>query len=95
MSDENISVYSLDQIDEMIARGEDRTIIDPPESTDPEDDLPPDFWETAVLVPPRFRRSVHLRLSPDVYEFFYMRHNGKGHIAKMQAVLKAYADAHR
>jgi uncharacterized protein (DUF4415 family) len=36
---------------------------------------------------------VHLRLEPEVLEFF--RAQGKGHIARMQAVLKTYADAHR
>jgi len=54
--------------------------------------LQPD-WTRAELVLPKPRQSVHLRLEPEVVEFF--RSQGKGHIARMQAVLKMYADAHR
>ena len=54
--------------------------------------LQPD-WTRAELVLPRPKQSVHLRLEQEVVEFF--RSQGKGHIARMQAVLKTYADAHR
>ena len=54
--------------------------------------LMPD-WMRARLVLPEAKRSVNLRLEPDVIEFF--KAEGKGHIARMQAVLKSYADAHR
>lgn len=54
--------------------------------------LQPD-WTRAELVMPRRRQSVHPRLEPEVVEFF--RAQGKGHIARMQAVLKTYAEAHR
>lgn len=50
-------------------------------------------WTKAELVLPKPKQSVHLRLEPEVVEFF--RAQGKGHIARMQAVLKTYADAHR
>ncbi|MCU0881504.1 MAG: hypothetical protein MUF14_02420 [Hyphomonadaceae bacterium] len=56
-------------------------------------DLGDDFWANAVLVEPKARKSVHLRLDPGVYDFFVAETGGKGHIARMQAVLKAYADA--
>jgi uncharacterized protein (DUF4415 family) len=72
-------------------RGETRTRPDAP-------DGPPlggDFWTNAVLVEPANRKSVHLRVNQEVYDFFVKDTGGKGHIAKMQAVLKAYADAHR
>lgn len=49
-------------------------------------------WTKAKLVMPRARQSVHLRLEPEVVEFF--KSQGKGHISRMQAVLKAYVDAH-
>jgi uncharacterized protein (DUF4415 family) len=54
--------------------------------------LQPD-WTRAALVLPKPKQSVHLRLEQEVVEFF--RSQGKGHIARMQAVLKTYADAHR
>lgn len=55
----------------------------------------PDFWADAVLVEPQTRKSVHLRLQAEVYDFFVAQSGGKGHIKKMQQVLKAYVDAHK
>ncbi|MGV8841173.1 MAG: BrnA antitoxin family protein [Bauldia sp.] len=40
-------------------------------------------------------RSVHLKLDPDVFEFFWQEAQGKGHITRMQNVLRAYVRAHR
>ncbi|AJY45991.1 hypothetical protein TM49_10405 [Martelella endophytica] len=57
--------------------------------------LGPAFWAKAELKPPAPKRSVHLKLDPEVFEFFYEQAQGKGHLTQMQAVLKAYADAHR
>jgi uncharacterized protein (DUF4415 family) len=42
---------------------------------------------------PRPRQSVHLRLEPEVVDFF--KDGGKGHITRMQAVLRAYVDVHK
>lgn len=50
-------------------------------------------WTRARLVLPEAKRSVHLRLEREVVEFF--RAQGKGHIARMQAVLKAYVKANK
>ncbi|MBI5816492.1 MAG: BrnA antitoxin family protein [Nitrospinae bacterium] len=50
-------------------------------------------WTQAKLVLPERRQSVHLRLEKEIIIFFKKR--GKGHISRMQAVLKAYVDAHR
>jgi uncharacterized protein (DUF4415 family) len=72
-------------------RGETRTRPDAPDGPP----LGEDFWANAVLVEPANRKSVHLRVNQEVYDFFVKDTGGKGHIAKMQAVLKAYADAHR
>ncbi|QLH39611.1 MAG: BrnA antitoxin family protein [Defluviicoccus sp.] len=54
--------------------------------------LVPD-WTRAELVMPTAKRSVNLRLDADVIDFF--KAQGKGHIRRMQAVLRAYVDAHR
>jgi uncharacterized protein (DUF4415 family) len=48
-------------------------------------------WTRARLV--MGKRSVNLRLEPDIIEFF--KAQGGGHIRRMQAVLRAYVDAHR
>ena len=54
-------------------------------------DLRPD-WTRAKLVFPRAKQSVHLRLEQEIVEYF--KSQGKGHISRMQAVLKSYVDAH-
>lgn len=50
-------------------------------------------WTKAELVLPHAKQSVHLRLEENILAFF--KSGGPGHISRMQAVLKAYADAHR
>jgi len=50
-------------------------------------------WTQAKLVFPKAKQSVHLRLDGEIIAFF--KSQGKGHISRMQAVLKAYVDAHR
>lgn len=57
--------------------------------------LGPDFWAKAEVQQARKPRSVHLKLDPEVFEFFYSQSGGKGHLTRMQNVLKAYANAHR
>ncbi len=57
-----------------------------------EKDLQPD-WTQAKLVLSQPKQSVHLRLEQETIAFFKAR--GKGHISRMQAVLKAYVTAHR
>lgn len=50
-------------------------------------------WTQAKLILPQAKQSVHLRLEQEIISFF--RSEGKGHISRMQAVLKAYVEAHR
>ncbi|MFH0996083.1 MAG: BrnA antitoxin family protein [Pseudomonadota bacterium] len=57
-----------------------------------ERDLQPD-WTRAELVFVAPKQSIHLRLEQEIIDFF--KSQGKGHISRMQAVLKAYAHAHR
>jgi hypothetical protein len=59
------------------------------------EELPPGFWDNAELVnynqpPPT---SVHLKLDPEVFNYF--KAQGKGHLTRMQNVLKAYVRAHQ
>jgi uncharacterized protein (DUF4415 family) len=49
-------------------------------------------WTKVELVLPESKLSVNLRLDREIVEFF--KGQGRGHISKMQAVLKAYVDAH-
>ena len=54
-----------------------------------------EFWARAEIAGSKKPRSVHLKLDPEVFEFFQQMTGGKGHLTKMQNVLKAYATAHR
>jgi uncharacterized protein (DUF4415 family) len=42
---------------------------------------------------PSRKTSVHLRIDGDVVEWF--KQGGKGHLSRMNAVLRAYVDAQR
>jgi uncharacterized protein (DUF4415 family) len=91
MSDPNTRRASLADIARMREAGE---LFHDPSAPEGED-LGPDFWAKARLVEPRKPRSVHLKLDPEVFEFFYAESKGKGHLTRMQNVLKAYANAKR
>lgn len=53
--------------------------------------LPAAFWDEAEVVAPP-KTSVHLKVDPEVFEFF--KRGGKGHLTRMQNVLAAYVRAH-
>jgi BrnA antitoxin of type II toxin-antitoxin system len=57
------------------------------------EDLGPNFWANAHVVEPKEPKSVHLKLDPEVFDYF--KGQGKGHLTRMQEVLKAYVRAHR
>ena len=67
--------------------GLDKTRPDAPEA----ESLGEEFWKSARVVLPTGKTSVHLRLDSDVVEWF--RSRGKGHLTRMNAVLRAYVDA--
>jgi len=52
-----------------------------------------EFWKTARVVMPSGKTSVHLRLDSDIVEWF--KTQGKGHLTRMNAVLRAYVEAQR
>ncbi len=82
--------YTADEIRAMIARGEDQTREDAPEA----EPVGEEFWKNAVIVEPHDRKtSVHLRLDPDVLLWF--KAQGKGHLTKMNLVLRAYVQAQK
>lgn len=58
-------------------------------------DLGLDFWAKAQVVLPKRSKSVHLKLDPEVFDYFVEITKGKGHLTRMQAVLKAYVLAHQ
>jgi uncharacterized protein (DUF4415 family) len=90
MTDTNIRHASLSDIRKMKEAGKIRSNPAAPEG----DSLGAEFWAKAEIVAAKKPRSVHLKLDPDVFEFFRAESHGKGHLTKMQNVLKAYAKAH-
>lgn len=57
------------------------------------ENLASDFWDEAVILPPQGKTSVHLRVDSNVFEFF--KSQGKGHLTRMNAVLRSYVEAHQ
>ena len=78
----------LSRVDAMTDAALEKIIADDPD----ENGIGPD-WTKAKLILPRAKQSVHLRLEEEIIAFF--KAQGRGHISRMQAVLKAYADAHK
>jgi uncharacterized protein (DUF4415 family) len=58
-------------------------------------ELDDSFWAHAKWMPPLFPRktSVHLRLDQDVLDWF--KGQGKGHLTRMNAVLRTFAYAEK
>ena len=81
--------HSLSRVKAMRQQGEDKTRPDAPEA----ESLGAAFWSSARVVMPCGKTSVHLRLDSDVAEWFKAR--GKGHLTRMNAVLRAYVEAQR
>ena len=70
-------------------REQDIARTSPPELAD----LPADFWDEAVLVPPAVKQPISLRVDGDVLEWF--RGQGPRYQSRMNAVLRAYMLASR
>jgi len=89
--DADIESYTLDEILEMDKRGE----ITKTRSDAEEIELDDSFWKHAKLMPPikSGKSSVHLRVDSDVLDWF--KALGKGHLTRMNAVLRAYYQANR
>ena len=81
--------YSPETLKAERAQGKTRTRANAPAR--PVDD---DFWRNAhVVMPPPGKASVHLRLDADVLEWF--REQGRGHLSRMNAVLRSFMEAHK
>jgi uncharacterized protein (DUF4415 family) len=89
MEDEDTRQFSLESLRARHDRGQTATRADAPaRSVDAE------FWASAhVVLPPPGKSSVHLRLDTDVLEWF--RAQGKGHLTRMNAVLRSYVEARK
>jgi len=55
--------------------------------------LPPDFWDSAVMVPPVIKAAISIRVDEDVLAWF--RKEGPRYQSRMNAVLRSYMEAKR
>jgi uncharacterized protein (DUF4415 family) len=81
--------HSLSEVGTLRELGQDQTSADAPEA----ESLGAEFWKSARVAMPAGKTSVHLRLDSDVVEWF--RAHGKGHLTRMNAVLRAYVEAQK
>lgn len=88
MGKADIKQFSLADLRKRRERGEGQTRRDAPVQA--VDDA---FWQNAELQMPQAKTSVHLRLDADVLAWF--RSQGRGHLTRMNAVLRSYMEAHK
>jgi uncharacterized protein (DUF4415 family) len=88
MAENDTRKYSLEELRGMRERGETGTRADAPVYS-----LKPDFWENARVVMPPGKASIHLRVDSDVLEWF--RAQGRGHLTRMNAVLRSFMEAQK
>jgi uncharacterized protein (DUF4415 family) len=81
--------YTLSERKERVERGEFPTRPDAPEA----EDLGADFWKNAKAVSRVAKTPVYLRVDSDVVKWF--KAAGKGHLTRMNAVLRAYMEARK
>lgn len=86
----NVKNISLDDVRKMKDAGE---LLPTKMSASAPEDLPDNFWNDAEIIEPKNKVAVSLRVDPDVLEFFKMQ--GRGHLTRMNAVLRSYVEAHR
>ncbi len=85
----NLKRASLKQLRAMKDRGK----VYSARSDAVEKEVPKEFWEEATPFVAPDKTSVHLRLDSDVLDWF--RAQGKGHLTRMNAVLRSYFEAHQ
>ena len=89
MAKRDIRRYSAAELESMVARGD----YEPTRAAAPEIELDADFWRHAKVVVPPGKTSVHLRVDADVLAWF--KAQGRGHLTRMNAVLRAYMEAQK
>ena len=91
--DSDIRSATFEELAAMARRGE----LAPTRAGAETIELDDSFWAHAKLIPPLFPRkaSVHLRVDQDVLDWFKHQGKGRGHLTRMNAVLRAYYEANR
>lgn len=90
MTETNMKKASLSDLRKMKERGETK----PSFNAEAAPDLPKNFWDDAELVNHTITKEpISLRVDSDILEFF--KAQGKGHLTRMNAVLRSYVEALR
>ncbi len=96
---ENIVSYSEKELDDMLARGEDRTNVERVKaltedeleaSIDVEEEGVP-LWDTAAVHVPEPKQQLTVRFDGDIIDWF--KAQGPGYQTRMNAVLRSFVDA--
>ena len=91
MSEKDIRSYTLEQVRAMKGQTKWNRLENKGDFEGPdEDDFEVD-WSCAVMVEGLNKKSISLRVDPDVLKFF--REGGSGYQTRINAVLRAYMDA--
>lgn len=103
MSKESIKRYTVDELRKLAKQGESRTDIARIQAMSDQDvehavandadwaGVPGNWYERAEAISPRTKVPVSIRLDADLVEHF--RSTGRGWQTRINAVLRAYADA--
>ena len=75
-----VDAFTEDELERAIAQDSDADVVEPD-------------WTQARLIMPQAKDSIHLRIDPDVLGWY--KKQGRGYQTRMQAVLRAFYEAHR
>lgn len=90
MTGKHMKTGSLSDLRAMKERGE----LQPSIEAESAPDLPEGFWDDAERINHTVTKEpISLRVDSDVLEFF--KAQGKGHLTRMNAVLRSYVEAQR
>ncbi len=89
MASDDTKQYSLKSLSERRSRGQTLTRADAPAYP-----IDAEFWNSArVVMPAGGKTAVNLRVDNDVLEWF--KAQGRGHLTRMNAVLRSFMEAHK
>jgi|GEM_PF-1231367 len=92
MADKDIKRYSLDELNEMAARGETETDRERL-ARDPGMELDESFWHNARIVGPDGKQSVLLQVDGDIIE--WLKAHDEDYLSRINDILRDYVESHR
>ncbi|MEP2947276.1 MAG: BrnA antitoxin family protein [Lentilitoribacter sp.] len=90
LTDNTSRTTSLDEIRQVKNAGKLKPVKNTAAASE---ELPEGFWDDAEIVEPKAKTAISLRVDADVLDYF--KSQGKGHLTRMNAVLRSYVEAQR